>query len=117
MPAYNDLTVPFGSQVVTIGATAYVAENISYQEPSNIIERRDQVGAPSGQVVIAGFGNGSATLQHATTVTAVPTVGATFTLTKNDGTTIGVVVSETSESQAQLDAHKTNVNFRRRYNG
>ena len=41
MAAVNDGNVPFGSQVITIGATAFVAENINYTEPSNIIERRD----------------------------------------------------------------------------
>ena len=117
MPSYSDGTVPFGAQVVTIGATADIAENISYTEPATVIERRDSVGNPSAQVFVAGFGSGSATLQHALTGTVVPTIGATFTLTRNDGTTIGCAVNNTSEAQAQLDHKKTNVNFRRRYNG
>ena len=119
MAQFNDINIPFGSQVVTIGTTAYVAENITYQEPSTAIERRNEIGDPSGQVLISNFGTGSATLQFATTLTAVPTVGATFTLTRNGGATaatIGCVVSETSEAYTQLDAKKCNINFRRRYN-
>jgi len=119
MAAYNDGSVPFGSQVVTIGATAYVAENINFTEPSTIIERRDEDGDPSGQVVVAGFANGSGVLQFATTLTVVPAVGATFTLTRNGGATaatVGVVITEVGETYTQLDAKKCNVNFRRRYN-
>jgi hypothetical protein len=120
MAAYSDGNAPFGSQVVTIGATAYVAENISYTEPSTVIERRDEDGDPKDQVVIAGFGNGSGVLQFATTVTVVPAIGATFTLTRNGGATaatIGAVVTETGETYTQLDAKKCNINFRRRYAG
>jgi hypothetical protein len=119
MAAFNDGNVPFGSQVVTIGATAYVAENISYTEPSNLIERRDEDGDPSGQVAIPGFGNGQSTLQLASTLTVIPAVGATFTLTRNGGATaatLGVFITEVGEVYAQLDAKKVNVNFRRRYN-
>lgn len=116
MSAYNDGSVPFGSQVLTIGATAFVAENISYNDPSSIIERRDEDGDPSGQVLVNNFANGSATLQFATTLTVPPAIGATFTLTRNSGATIGCIVSEVSEAFTQLDAKKANINFRRRYN-
>ncbi len=119
MPDYNDGSVPFGAQVVTIGTTPYVAENVTYTEPSTVIERRDEDGDPSGQVVVAGFGSGSATLQLATTLTVIPAVGATFTLTRNGGATaatVGAVITEVAEAQAQLDAKKCNINFRRRYN-
>lgn len=116
MAAHNDGSVPFGSQIATIGASPFVAENINYTEPSTIIERRDEDGDPSGQVIIPNFGNGSATLQLAATTWLVPTVGATFNLLRKSGATVGVVISEVGEQYAQLDATKVNVNFRRRYN-
>jgi hypothetical protein len=116
--AYVDNNVPYGAQILTIGATAYVAENITFTTPTTVIERRDEDGDPSGVVIIEGFGTGSATLQFATTLTMVPAVGATFTLTRNGGATavtIGCVISEVSDAYSQLDAKKANINFRRRY--
>jgi len=119
MPAYSDGSAPFGSQIVTIGVTAYVAEKIAYTEPSTVVEQRDEDGDPSRQVVVAGFGSGTADLQFATTLTVVPAVGATFTLTRNGGATaatIGVIVTEVGEAYGQLEIKKCSVNFRRRYN-
>ena len=119
MSAYNDGNAPFGSQVITIGTTAYVAEKISYTEPSTIVERRDEDGDPAAQVFVNGFGSGTAELQFATTLTVIPAVGATFTLTRQGGATagtIGAIVSEVGEAYGQLEIKKCSVNFRRRYN-
>jgi len=113
--AYNDNNVPFGSQVITIGGTAFVAENISLNIPTQITERRNEVGDPNGQVIIEQFGNGSATLQFATTLTVPPTIGATFTLTRQSGLTIGAIVSQVTEPQAQFDIKKCQINFRKKY--
>ena len=112
---YNDNNVPYGSQVITIGGVTFVAENISIDAPTQIIERRDELGAPSGQVIVEQFNTGSAVLQLATTLTVPPTVGATFTLTRNGGATVGCVISQTGDALTQLDAKKVSVNFRKRY--
>lgn len=119
MPTYNDGSVPYGSQVVTIGGVAFVAEQINVTEPSNIIERMDELGVPSGQVIIGGFVNGTAVLQLATTSTLLPTFGGTFTLTRpgTPAVTYGAVLSEIGEAYAQTEALKVNVSFRKRYGG
>ncbi len=114
MPAYSDGTVPYGAQVITIGGVNFVAENISVQEPTQVIERRYQLGNPTGQVIIPQFETGTATLQAASTSIAPPTRGATFTLVRNDASTVGEVISEVSEPQAQFDIHKFTVSFRKR---
>lgn len=118
MPAFLDpTTIPFGSQVLTIGGVTFVAENIGFQQPSTSVERRDEDGDPSGQVIVAGFDNGTATLQLATTATTPVTIGATFTLSRAGGlATIGCVVSEVGDVLSQLDIKKLNISFRRRYN-
>lgn len=113
--AYVDNNVPFGSQAVTIGGLSIVAESINLSAPSTVIERFNQVGDPSGQVIIEGFNTGSAVLQLATTAITVVTIGATFTLTRNNGATVGVVVSSVDEPQSQFDSHKQNIGIRRRY--
>lgn len=116
MPAYSDpSTIPFGAQVITSQGVTFVAESISFSQPSTTVERRDEDGDPSGQVTVAGFDNGTMVLQLATTSTVPPTIGATFTLTRNGGATIGCYFSEIGEPQDQLDIRKLNVSFRRRY--
>lgn len=114
--AYNDGSVPFGAQAVTIGGLSIVAESISLSQPSTIIERSNATGDPSGQVIIETFNTGSAVLQLATTAITVVTIGATFTMVRNNGATVGVVISSVDEPQSQFEAHKQNVGIRRRYN-
>lgn len=120
MPAFLDPgSIPFGCQVITIGATTYVAESVNWSLSSTVAERRDEDGDPSGQVFVANFDSGTCVLQLATTATAVPTIGATFTLARNQtapASTVGVVIQEVGEVQAQLEIRKVNVNIRRRYN-
>lgn len=115
MPTFSDANVPFGSQVVTIGASGYVAEGFSFNYPSAVAERFTEAGQPSGQVVVDSFATGSGTLQLATTISAVPTVGATFTLTIQ-GATVGVVISEIGYVEANRDIKKVSINIRKRYN-
>lgn len=118
MPAFLDPTsIPFGSQVITVGGVTFVAENINFTQPSTVLERRDEDGDPSGQVIVANFDNGTATLQLATTATTPVTIGATFTLSRSGGlATVGCVISEVGDVLSQLDIKKLNVSFRRRYN-
>lgn len=113
MPAYNDFNVPYGAQIATIGTTAYIAEQLTITDASTQIERMDQNGLPTGQVVIPTFSKGTATLQLATTLTVVPTIGATFTLQRN-GTpaTIGCIITDIGEVENQKDARKTTIGFR-----
>lgn len=115
--AYNDANVPFGSQAITIGGLSVIAESISIEAPSQVLERFNATGDPAGQVVIEGFNTGSAVLQFATSSITAVTIGATFTLVRNNGATVGMVISTVAESQAQFDIHKMNVGIRRRYNG
>jgi hypothetical protein len=115
MPTYNDINVPFGTQAITIGSLSIIAESISLEVPSQVLERFNQVGDPSGQVIIEQFNTGSAVLQLATTAITVVTIGATFTLVRNNGNTVGMVISSVSEAQSQFDIRKQSVGIRRRY--
>lgn len=112
MPAYDDFNVPYGAQIVTIGATAYVAEQLTITDASTQIERMDQNGLPTGQVIIPSFSKGTGTIQLAGTLTVVPTIGATFTLIRNGGATVGAVITDVGEVENQKDARKTTIGFR-----
>jgi len=116
MPAYNDLSVPYGAQVVTVypGNQAFVAEMLTITDASTQIERFSELGIPSSQLVLPAFSKGTGTLQLATSQTSVPTIGATFTITRN-GTptaTVGAVVTDVGEVENQKDARKVTIGFR-----
>ena len=99
-----------------IGGLSIVAESISLTAPSQAIERFNQVGDPASQVLVEGFNTGAAVLQFANSSIPCGTIGATFTLVRNNGATVGVVISSVEEPQTQFDSHKMNVGIRRRYN-
>ena len=118
MATFNDGTVPYGSQVITIGTQTFVAENITTTEPTTVIERRDELGSPAGQVIISNFITGSCVLQLATTSTPLPTIGATFVVVRagTPASTIAVIISEIGEVLNQTEAKKVNVSFRKKIN-
>jgi hypothetical protein len=113
----NDGGLVFGSQVVTIDSVAYVAENISIDAPSTIIEQKDEYGVPSGQVIVEGFVTGTATLQLASSTTALPQIGDAFTLTQvGGGSAVYFLISQVGQSFSQDAETKVNVSFRKRIN-
>ena len=119
MPSYNDFTVPYGAQVVTVypNNSAFVAEALTITDSSTQIERMTELGVPSSQVVIPAFSKGTATLQLASSQTTVPTIGGTFTITRNGNggspaVTIGAVVTDVGEVENQKDARKVTIGFR-----
>jgi hypothetical protein len=112
MPAYNDFNVPYGSQIVTIAGSPFIGEQFTFTDASTQIERMDQNGLPTGQVIIPGFSKGTGTLQLATTLSTVPTIGATFTFIRNGGATVGAVITDVGEVENQKDARKTTIGFR-----
>lgn len=114
---YNDGNVPYGSQVLTINAVTYVAEGITPKNPTKVIERRNELDEPSGQVLVQDFITGSAVLQLAAANTAMPTPGLTFTADfLGAGSNQTWILSEVSPPLAQADAHKVNIEFRKKIN-
>ena len=65
---------------VTINAIAYIAEDITLNNPSKIVDITDSNGIPSGQAILQAKVVGTMKLQLATNATAVPPKGNTFTL-------------------------------------
>ena len=110
----NDGSVPYGAYVVTIGGIGYVAENINPSFPSNIIERLNQLGEPSGQVFVPGFGTASMTLQRPTTSSALPLIGATVSIPTNAGMgTYAWIISEASAAYEQGSDQKFSITARK----
>lgn len=117
MPLINDGTVQQGSRVLSIDSVSYIAENIEVTRPTQIVERRSELGAPNGQAQIDDFVTGTATLQLATGATVIPENGDTFATTFV--TAIGsetFFLSEVGQPETQGEAKKVNISFRKKYN-
>lgn len=110
--SYNDGTVQYGSRVVTINAVAYVADNIEITRPTNIIERTQEAGEPSGWVAVPGFPTGTATLQLASGATVIPTLGLTFSTDFGAGAETWAIV-EVGQPEAKDAEKKVNITFRK----
>lgn len=115
MPTINDGDVPYGSFVLTVGSTAFVAESVSFTQASTVIERRSEINAPSGQVIIPDFVTGTAVLQRPASSTSSPQVGDAVTLPTNAlaGFTGSVWVSDVGPTYSQADVQKFNISFRK----
>lgn len=108
---YNDGTVQYGSQVLVIPKTTgsnYVADDIEITQPTNVIERTDELGEPSGQVLVAGFVTGTATLQLATGITP-PDLGDLLTIA-----TVDYIVSEVGATEVKDGEKKCRISFRKK---
>jgi hypothetical protein len=107
---WNDGTIPYGSEVLTINSVTYIAENVSFDNPSTVVQRRNEANEPTGSYGVQDFVTGSATLQKAATGTAVPTPGLTFTRDS-----VVYILTKVGEVLAQGDAMKFNIEFQRQY--
>lgn len=126
MAQLNDGSLPTGSLVLTINSVAYVAEDISYNPGnSQMIERRDQLNEPSGCRYLKDFCDGTATLQLATSSTAIPPTAsdstnggvATFTgVDIGEGTGVTYIVHQVGNVFRQGDIRKVNISFRKKIN-
>jgi len=109
MPSiYNDGNIPFGSQVVTINTTDYVAEEIEFEEKSTAIYRRDEQNIPNGGVYIEDLVKGKMTLQLETNATAIPENQSLATLDFRGSPTV-FVITNVSQPQKQDEIHKIKV--------
>lgn len=79
LPYKTGSTLPYGSRVLTIGAVTFIANNFRTQAPSQLIERKTELGAPNGAVLIEQARTGTAELQLASSSTAAPARGDEFT--------------------------------------
>ena len=107
---WNDGSIPYGSEVLTINSVTYIAENVSFDNPSVVQQRRNEANEPTGSFGVQDFVTGSATLQKAATGTVVPTPGLTFTRDS-----VVYILTKVGEVLAQGDAMKFNIEFQRQY--
>jgi len=108
----HSTTAAFGieSSPLIIGSSTFVVESMTFSRVGNRVSVADSNGSVTGVAVASAITEGSCTVQLATETTAIPTVGATFTLSggRNDGSYI-ITNSETSDSQGEFS--KVNLSF------
>jgi hypothetical protein len=102
---FNDGNIPFGSVVVTINATEYVAEDIDFEEKSTAIYRRNEINVPNGGVYIQDLVKGKMTLQLASNDTPIPEGQSQVTIPFR-GTPKLFVITNISQPLKQDQIHK-----------
>lgn len=106
MPLFtNDGNIPFGSQVVSINGTNYVAEEIEFEEKSTAIYRRNEINVPNGGVYIEDLVKGKMTLQLASNDTPIPENQSVVSMTFR-GAAKDFVITNVSQPQKQDEIHK-----------
>lgn len=99
-----DGSVVAGSRDLTINAIVYATDDFKYDIESSKIVRTDKNNVPSGRKTVRGETTGSATLQLATSATAVPDFGMQFTTTEGTFTIekVGRTESKNGESKVPI---------------
>jgi hypothetical protein len=102
---FNDGNIPFGSAVVSIDGTDYVAEEIDFDEKSTAIYRRNEINVPNGGVYIQDLIKGKMTLQLASNDTAIPENQSIVTIPFRGNPTV-FVITNVSQPLKQDQIHK-----------
>ncbi len=104
----NDGNIPFGSQVVTIGATDYVAEDIEFEEKTTSIIRRNEINVPNGAVHISDLVKGKMTLQLESIDTTIPENNSECSMDFR-GAAKDFIITNVAQPQKQDEIHKLKV--------
>lgn len=106
-------TIPKGARILTINTVAYIAEQISFDLGTTEVDRQDEVGKPNGFDQRDQPVKGTATLQLATTTTALPDTGVEFT-TPFRGTSMTFVTNQVGQPEAQGALKTVTIGFRQK---
>ena len=113
---FQDGTLSFGSQQVTINTVAYIADDINYDVGTKVITRPNEFGVPQAEVLITEVGTGKMTLQVPASA-AIPPLGSTTSIKDIDGaTTINIKLSKIGRTFKADGEIKVPVEFRQKLN-
>jgi hypothetical protein len=103
--------LPYGSRIVTIGATAYIANNFNISRPSTLLERKTHLGAPNGARLLKNAKTGTADLQLATSATPLPARGEEFAGEASDGVAAWFI-TEVTDGEVNDGLKTVSISFR-----
>ncbi|MEY2500587.1 MAG: hypothetical protein QOI07_921 [Verrucomicrobiota bacterium] len=110
-------TQKHGSQQVVLSvAGTLTAEEISFRKAMRGLQSTDEVGKPFKAAYVAGWGEGSMTLQIKSTTTIV-TLGETGAFLRTNGTTVmPFIITEVGDEYRQNDITKIPVKITEKIN-
>ena len=115
---HSDGALVWGTQVVTIpttGGTAYIAEDISIDFDTEVLQSKNENGVVNKEVMIEQPFKGSCTLQLADATTDPPAIGSPFTISpKGGGAALNCKVSKVGQTQGQDSEAKFTIEFRKK---
>ncbi len=101
------------SRVLTIAAVTYATDDFKFDTPTGVqFDRTSHVSILTGAVYVKGKMTGSATLQLASSSTALPAWGATFVET--EGT---FIITQVGEAQTKSGETKVPITFAKAITG
>lgn len=105
MAITQDGTHRFGiaNSPLTINSVTYIAESVSYDQPTTRVQIADDEGIPTGAVIIPQEKRISGTLQLANASTAIPAIGGTITFEGSNYYLETVTRDETQAQYAKLN--------------
>lgn len=116
---YNPNTISYGSRVIDITRSSTslitngsVAENINIDRPTVSIDRKNEIGKPTGFILVEAPVTGTLTWQYTENKTPIPSDKFTETFDSVIGAET-FVVTQVGTPLAQLDYFKTNISFRK----
>jgi len=111
IPYLTTATLPYGSRALALGGVTYIANSFSTSSSLQVIDRQDELGAPNGAVGIRQPITGSASLQLATSSTAIPDPGDSFAITV-DAVSLTFFITERSMPESQNGFKMVDISFR-----
>ena len=108
---YTTTSFPYGSRVLSVNGTAYIAENFDITGDTDEIARQTELGAPNGFALVKNPRKGTAVLQLATTSTSYVSEGDAFSTTHR-GTSVTFIITSASDPESSKSAKTQNVSFR-----
>lgn len=112
----NDGTLPYGARILQlsssagVGYEAFVCEDISRTKATKQIKRYNELGEPSGQVIVADFESGTATAQLASGSQYI-TTGDTFSVAFDGTNTKTYVITNVDQGENQDSARNLNISY------
>jgi hypothetical protein len=107
---HNDGSVDYGSRVLSINSVNYVADNFTVTFSTKEILRTNELGEPSGHVLVSDFVRGTAQLQTGANTTFVA-VGQTFVTNVGNTTNGNYVIASVEVPEDKEGEKKQSISF------
>jgi hypothetical protein len=110
---YNPNSIPYGSRILTINSVAYIANNFRVNNDADILERKTELGAPNGFIMLRKPYTGTAELQLANTAIAFPNISLTFSaFVSAENANLNFAISGTGNPEVQDQIKLCDITFR-----